>query len=57
MPKAKNFAKGDVKMWTGPPYSYTVLMNGKWIEMSGFDEEHIRNQLHPKKAKKIKRKR
>jgi hypothetical protein len=52
---AKN--KDDVKMWAGPPYSYTVLMNGKWIEMSGFDEEHIRNQLHPKKAKKIKRKR
>ena len=40
-------------MWKGPPYSYKVLMNGKWIMMSGFDKEHINNQLHPKKPKKV----
>ena len=40
-------------MWKGPPYSYKVLMNGKWIMMCGFDKEHINNQLHPKKPKKV----
>jgi hypothetical protein len=30
-------------------------MNGKWKKMSGFDEEHIQNQLYPKKAKKVKK--
>ena len=43
----------NLKPYTGPPYSYKVLVNGKWKMMSGFDEEHIANQLHPKKAKKI----
>ena len=53
MVKNKNYSKGEVKRWKGPPYSYKVLVNGKWIKMSGFDKEHIRNQLHPKKAKKV----
>ena len=37
----------------GPPYLYKVLINGKWKTMSAFDEEHINNQLYPKKAKRI----
>jgi hypothetical protein len=44
-----------LKSWNGPPYSYKVRVDSKWIKMSGFDEEHINNQLHPKKAKKIKK--
>jgi len=45
--------KKNFKMWIGPPYFYKVLMNDNWIKMSGFDEKHIRNQLHPKKPKKV----
>ena len=45
--------KVSLKPYTGPPYLWKVLVNGKWRKMSGFDEEHITNQLHPKKAKKI----
>ena len=45
--------KVSLKPYTGPPYIWKVLVNGKWRKMSGFDEEHIANQLHPKKAKKI----
>ena len=40
-------------MWIGPPYFYKVLMNDNWIKMSGFNEKHIRNQLRPKKPKKV----
>ena len=47
--------KMKLKSWNGPPYSYKVRVDSKWIKMSGFDEEHINNQLHPKKAKKIKK--
>jgi hypothetical protein len=47
--------KMDLDPYDGPPYSWKVLVNGKWIKMSGFDEEHIGNQLAPRKAKKIKR--
>ena len=43
----------NLKPYTGPPYSWRVLVDGKWRKMSGFDEEHIQNQLAPKKAKKI----
>ena len=53
MAKNKNYQKGSVQEWNGPPYLYKVLVNGKWIKMSGFDKEHINNQLHPKKAKKV----
>ena len=31
--------------WDGPPYSYSVKVNGKIKRMSGFDMEHIQNQL------------
>ena len=55
MAKNKNYSKGEVKMWKGPPYSYKVLVNGKWIKMCGFDKEHINNQLYPKKAKKVRK--
>ena len=41
------------KPYIGPPYLYKVLINGKWKTMSAFDEEHINNQLYPKKAKRI----
>ncbi len=43
----------NLKPYTGPPYLWRVLVNGKWRKMSGFDKEHIQNQLAPKKAKKI----
>ena len=42
-----------LKTYKGPPYLFKVLMNGKWKKMSGFDEEHIRNILAPKKPKKV----
>ena len=47
--------KMNLKPYTGPPYLWKVLVNGKWKKMSGFDEEHIQNQLYPKKAKKIRK--
>ena len=31
--------------WDGPPYSYSVKVNGKIKRMSGFDVEHIQNQF------------
>jgi len=39
--------------YDGPPYMFKALVNGKWRKMMGFDEDHIQNQLAPKKAKKI----
>ncbi len=44
-----------IKKYTGPPYLWKVLVKDEWIQMQGFDEEHIQNQLYPKKATKIKR--
>jgi hypothetical protein len=41
--------------YVGPPYNYSVKVNGKFKRMTGFDEEHIRNQLAPIKPKSIKR--
>ena len=41
--------------WDGPPYSYSVKVNGKLKRMMGFDEEHIRAQLYPRKPKMIKK--
>lgn len=41
--------------WDGPPYSYSVKVNGKLKRMSGFDEEHIRTQLFPRKATMIRK--
>ena len=44
-----------LKTYKGPPYSYKVRVNGVDRIMSGFDEEHISNQLHPRKLTLIKR--
>tara|TARA_B100000214_G_scaffold306542_1_gene237613 strand:- start:758 stop:904 length:147 start_codon:yes stop_codon:yes gene_type:complete len=44
-----------LKTYKGPPYSYKVRVNGVDRIMSGFDEEHISNQLHPRKFTLIKR--
>ena len=41
--------------WDGPPYSYSVKVNGKIKRMSGFDVEHIQNQLNPRKATMIRK--
>ena len=43
----------NLKSYDGPPYSYSVTINGKIKRMSGFDEQHIRDQLHPQKATRI----
>ena len=42
-----------MKPYNGPPYLWKVLVEGKWIKMSGFDKEHIQNQLGRKQAKKV----
>jgi len=47
--------KMNLKPYKGPPYLWRVYVNGKWKRMSGFDKEHIQNQLYPKKAKSIKK--
>ena len=43
--------------WRGPPYWFQVWVRGEKAprRMSGFDAEHIRNQLRPKIAKKIQK--
>ena len=41
--------------WDGPPYSYSVKVNGKIKLMSGFDVEHIQNQLKPRKDTMIRK--
>jgi hypothetical protein len=43
--------------WQGPPYWFQVWIRGEKAprRMSGFDAEHIRNQLRPKIAKKIQK--
>ena len=43
----------NLKGWDGPPYSYSVIVNGKKKTMSGFDEEHIKAQIYPLKATRI----
>ncbi len=45
----------DLKQWNGPPYSYSVKVNGTLKKMQGFDEDHIRAQLYPRKPKMIRR--
>jgi hypothetical protein len=47
----------DLSPWNGPPYSYSVKINGKMRKMMGFDEQHILDQLHPIKPQKIFKKR
>ena len=41
--------------YNGPPYSFSVKVNGKIKRMNGFDEEHIQNQLWPRKATMIRK--
>ena len=41
--------------WDGPPYSYSVKVNGTLKRMSGFVVEHIQNQLYPRKATMIRK--
>ena len=36
-------------------YSFSVKVNGKLKRMTGFDEEHIKNQLWPRKATMIRK--
>ena len=59
MKKSKVIAVGyeniRLEPWNGPPYIYSVKVNGKLKRMSGFDEEHIKNQLYPKKATMIRK--
>tara|TARA_B100000989_G_scaffold289427_1_gene261269 strand:+ start:13779 stop:13958 length:180 start_codon:yes stop_codon:yes gene_type:complete len=49
----------NLKTYDGPPYIYKVRVKGKneIKRMIGFDEEHIKEQLKPKKltyCKKVK---
>ena len=59
MKKSKVIAVGyeniRLEPWNGPPYIYSVKVNGKIKRMSRFDEEHIKNQLYPKKATMIRK--
>ena len=45
--------KWNLKPYTGGPYLWRVLVNGKWKRMIAFDERHIQDQLAPKRAKKM----
>ena len=47
----------NIENWQGPPYWFQVWVRGEKAprRMSGFDAEHIRNQLRPKIAKKIQK--
>ena len=45
----------QLKQWNGPPYSYSVKVNGTLKRMQGFDEDHIRAQLWPRKPKMIRK--
>ena len=51
--KHMNFENVKIGLYDGPPYSFSVKVNGKLKRMSGFDEEHIKNQLYPRKATMI----
>lgn len=57
--KSKVIAVGYENMkltpWNGPPYMFSVKVNGKIKRMSGFDIEHIQNQLWPRKATMIRK--
>ena len=46
-----------IENWQGPPYWFQVWVRGEKAprKMSGFDAEHIRDQLRPKTAKKIQK--
>lgn len=55
MNKEKPFGYENINLkgWNGPPYLYDVTIKGKIKKMSGFSEQHIQDQLFPKKADKI----
>ena len=53
MSKIEGYENADLTLWNGPPYSYSVKIKNKTIRMSGFDEQHIQDQLHPQKATRI----
>ena len=53
--KHMNFENGKIGLYDGPPYSFSVKVNGKLKRMSGFDDEHIKNQLYPRKATMIRK--
>ena len=55
--KVKHIAYENMKIgsYIGPPYSFSVKVNGKLKRMSGFDEDHIQNQLWPRKATMIRK--
>lgn len=48
-----NYKKLKIGQYDGPPYSYSVIINGNKKTMSGFDEEHIKAQIFPRKATRI----
>ena len=52
---SKKEDEGKFSIWDGPPYSYSVKVNGTLKRMSGFDVEHIQNQLYPRKATMIRK--
>ena len=53
MNSPKDYEKINLKPYNGPPYSYSVTINGSKKIMSGFDEQHIHDQIHPRKATKV----
>ena len=53
MSKIEGYENADLTPWNGPPYSYSVTIKNKTIRMIGFDEQHIKDQLYPKKPTRI----
>ena len=53
--KIKTEKKWKFTQYDGPPYYFSVKVNGKLKRMTGFDEEHIKNQLWPRKATMIRK--
>ena len=53
MSKIEGYENADLTSWNGPPYSYSVKIKNKTIRMMGFNEQHIKDQLHPKTATRI----
>ena len=50
--KVKHIGYENMKIgsYDGPPYSFSVKVNGKLKRMSGFDEEHIPINWGPEKS-------
>jgi hypothetical protein len=53
MSKIEGYENADLTPWNGPPYSYSVTIKNKTIRMMGFNEQHIKDQLYPKKPTRI----